>query len=351
MHLFKEYKLYIHTISIILLLINLSYPNDFNREIPGDINGDGFVDIIDVVILVNSILNNNVTSELDINNDGLINIVDVVELINIILDDNFLEPGENAFGSLNSFDIITWNIEHFPKNNTTIDTLAYIIPELFVDIVALQEIESTYSLNTLALDLGNNWISYIAEENSSWGELSFLINTTEVEVTQTPYVILSQYSYYFAYRPPFVLHASYNGDDYVIINVHYKCCDGSEDRRLQASIYLDSYIDNNYNNDKVIILGDFNDLLIDDPNVFTPFLNNPNDYEFTDIDIAQIDMIASWSFPGWPSHLDHIIITNELFGFNQTTETLLIDNIFFNSLSNYDNHISDHRPVGIKLPY
>jgi len=53
----------------------------------GDINNDGNIDVLDVVILVNYILNGD-TSELDgadINNDDVINVLDIVALVNIIL--------------------------------------------------------------------------------------------------------------------------------------------------------------------------------------------------------------------------------------------------------------------------
>jgi len=343
-----KYKLF-----LLIFYLSISFSNYSNREIPGDINGDGIVDIVDIVFLVNNILDGNFSSNSDVNNDNDMNILDVIAIINIIFDEtDYPQPGENAYGSLNSFDIITWNLENFPKSNTTIDTLKTIIPELFVDIIALQEIESTLALNTLTQELGDDWISYIAEENSSWGELSYLVNMNEVEISEPPYTILNQYEYYFAYRPPFVLNViDQVGNPYVIINVHYKCCDGSEDRRLQASIYLENYINTYHNNDNVIILGDFNDLLIDNPNVFTPFLNQTNLYEFADYYISQIDMIDQWSFPGWPSDLDHILITNELFNENYQSNTLLVDDIYFNSIYNYDNYISDHRPVGIKISY
>ena len=335
-----------------IFLFSLIFSEDMNREIPGDVNGDGLVDIVDIVHLVNDILESNFSSNGDVNNDEQINILDIVEIINIIFDDNNVpEPGENAFGSLNSLDVVTWNLENFPKNNNTVDTLSTIIPELFLDIVALQEIESSWSLNNLRNQLGNNWISYIAQENSSWGELAYLVNTNEIEINEPPYTILSQYEYYFAYRPPYVLNITYQNDDYVIINVHYKCCDGSEDRRLQASIYLENYIDTYHNNDNVIVLGDYNDLLIDNPNVFTPFLNQDNKYKFADYYISQLEMIDNWSFPGWPSDLDHILITNELFNYEYETTTILIDEVYFNNLNNYDNYISDHRPVGIRINY
>ena len=348
--MFNKCKYYLYIVLVYGLFFNFIYPS-YERELLGDLNEDGQIDVIDVISLVNAILSNEFLENGDLNSDGINNIIDVVEIVNIILYFEDYEPSENSFGTQSSLDIVTWNIEHFPKNSSTVDTLIHIIPELFVDIIALQEIESSLSLNQLRAGLGTNWVSYIAEENSSWGELAYLINTNEVEITVPPYEILSQYSYYFAYRPPFAINITYQNHDYVIINVHYKCCDGSEDRRLQSSVYLDNYISQNLSNEKVIVVGDYNDLLIDNPNVFTPFLNNPNEYQFTDYYIAQVDMINEWSFPSWPSHLDHILITNELFNLNQTTETILIDNLFFNSTYNYDTYLSDHRPVGIRITY
>jgi len=52
----------------------------------GDINLDGLINVLDVILLVNIILDIGEPSDLaDINADGLINILDVVQLVNIIL--------------------------------------------------------------------------------------------------------------------------------------------------------------------------------------------------------------------------------------------------------------------------
>jgi len=56
----------------------------------GDVNGDGQVNVIDVVQLISFILGNTSPSEnevatADLNSDGLLNILDVVALISIIL--------------------------------------------------------------------------------------------------------------------------------------------------------------------------------------------------------------------------------------------------------------------------
>ena len=55
--------------------------------VKGDVNGDGTVDISDVVALVNIILNgsSDYQAEADVNNDEGIDISDVVALVNIIL--------------------------------------------------------------------------------------------------------------------------------------------------------------------------------------------------------------------------------------------------------------------------
>ena len=54
-------------------------------EMIGDINADGAVNILDVVLLANAVLTGNYFSEGDINGDGENNVLDIVGLVNIIL--------------------------------------------------------------------------------------------------------------------------------------------------------------------------------------------------------------------------------------------------------------------------
>jgi len=57
-----------------------------NDNIIGDLNGDGVIDVLDVVILVTFILNNNsYNSVADLNGDGVIDVLDVVILVTFIL--------------------------------------------------------------------------------------------------------------------------------------------------------------------------------------------------------------------------------------------------------------------------
>ncbi len=53
---------------------------------PGDVNGDGLLDIVDIIIMINMVLGNAEVDYLaDLNDDSLVNIVDVILLVNIIL--------------------------------------------------------------------------------------------------------------------------------------------------------------------------------------------------------------------------------------------------------------------------
>ena len=56
------------------------------QQVFGDINLDGIVNVIDVVLLVNVVLDGDNNFNLgDLNNDGSINVVDIVLLVNQIL--------------------------------------------------------------------------------------------------------------------------------------------------------------------------------------------------------------------------------------------------------------------------
>jgi len=262
------------------------------------------------------------------------------------------------FGSNDSLDIITWNIENFPKSSETIDYITELIQAFHdIDIIVLQEISNQAAFNSLINSLGSDiWVGYRGSDNN-YQSLAYLINTADVEIIDYPYTILDNYEYYFAYRPPYVTKILFNNKEYILIDVHLKCCgDGlldeadsgdEETRRLWANHYLKDYIDTYFYNDNVIILGDFNDELTDQDsnNVFQDFILDPN-YYFADFDIANGDS-NNWSFPGWPSHLDHILMANQSETF--TAVTLRLDDYIIGGWGKYDNNISDHRPVGVSI--
>ena len=62
-----------------------SIGDQFSFFLQGDLNGDNIVNVVDIVQLVNTILENEYSSSMDLNNDLVINILDVLILVNIIL--------------------------------------------------------------------------------------------------------------------------------------------------------------------------------------------------------------------------------------------------------------------------
>jgi len=269
-----------------------------------------------------------------------------------------------SFGETGSFEVITWNLEFFPKNNqTTIDSTAVAMSALNADVYALQEIDNVTAFQELANKL-EDYTGYIIPSEYSNLKLAYLVHKDVEVISHNTILNSSQNSYKFAGRPPYLIEVSYNGSTFHIINIHLKCCgngtlDASdsgdeETRRLGAINLLKSYLDNNLGNKNVMLVGDYNDLLEDNVNnnVFQPFLDDSDNYLFADLTILDLPS-SSWSFPSWPSHLDHILITNELFdefnnAYNYVT-TINMSNFFSNGFNGYDYCISDHLPVGIRL--
>ncbi|MGY8987862.1 MAG: endonuclease/exonuclease/phosphatase family protein [Flavobacteriales bacterium] len=266
-----------------------------------------------------------------------------------------------GFGTDSTFEVISWNIEWFPKNGTTTSNyVETILSNLQADIYALQEIGDTTLLKSVVANIPGYECHF---KSSYYGGLAYVYNTNTVSINNK-YEIYTSQPYWSAFpRSPQVLELTFEGEDYVIINNHFKCCgDGTlntndpsdeEMRRLTAVTLLKQYIDSVFINGRVIVVGDLNDILTDSPtnNVFQSIINDNMNYMFTDMQIA-LGNPTDFSYPTWPSHLDHILITNELFidfqNPNSEIRCIKIDD-YMNNWNQYDNNISDHRPIGIKL--
>ncbi len=263
-------------------------------------------------------------------------------------------------GSDNSLDFATWNIEWFPKNNqTTVNYIVDIIEQLDLDVIAIQELSDTNMFDQMLDGLPD----YTGYYESLWfAGLAYIYKTDVIDVNDI-YEIYTTSPYWSAFpRSPMVMDIDFMGQNYIFINNHFKCCgDGSlnsnnesdeEMRRLSASNLLKQYIDNNLSNKNVIVLGDLNDDIAESSlnNVFQTILDDPENYRFVDMDIAT-GSSSNWSFPTWPSHLDHILITNELFDqfSNSDVQTIKLDQYLSGGWNEYDANISDHRPVFMKL--
>jgi endonuclease/exonuclease/phosphatase family metal-dependent hydrolase len=253
-------------------------------------------------------------------------------------------PGTNQ-----SLDIVTFNVETFPINGyTSVIAVANLLKTINADVYALQEVASESGFNQL-VDLMPGYVGLFYLINNSDWNLAYIYKVSEISVINASARLLFTDSQYFP-RPPFEIkiHHSTTNLDIYLINNHLKCCGGSDNEtsRRIASEMLKDYIDTSRPGDAVIVLGDLNDEITGtgSENPFLNFINDPSDFRFADMGIAQGSQLW-WSYPSYPSHIDHILITNELFSRTDTTVVFKAAPCY----SDYSIYISDHRPVGIRL--
>ena len=208
-------------------------------------------------------------------------------LLNIFIFSQDLE--DLSFGDDNSLDIATWNIEWFPKNgDTTVEYVTQILEQLNLDVLAIQEVDDRDMFDQIFNELTN----YTGYYESAWfAGLAYIYRTDLVQVNSI-YEIYTTSPYWNAFpRSPMVMDMSFMGENYFIINNHFKCCgDGNldmndngdeEKRRYDAVNFLKEYIDTYLPDEKVIVLGDLNDDIAESPqnNVFQNVLNDTENSE------------------------------------------------------------------------
>ena len=270
-----------------------------------------------------------------------------------------------AFGTTETFDVITWNIENYPKHNPeTSDKLVTILPSLKADVIAIQEIASTTSLGQM-MNLIPNWSYFVSGSGDGYTTVGMLYNTQTVQIDSFATIFASDRNPFP--RAPLLVKLHWQGQEIILISVHLKAMgdnvinesdpDDEEVRRRLACQKLDAYIESHFANKKVIVMGDMNDQ-IQEPaatNVFLSFINKPAEYLFTDMPIAQNITSQTCSYPGYTSQIDHILITNELYNAfdatNHYVKSIQIEKFISGGWSGYDHIISDHRPVGARFKF
>lgn len=270
---------------------------------------------------------------------------------------------QGRVGTDSTLEVMTWNIENFAKRGAvTAVAVIDVVNGLQVDIIALQEIENLTYFQQVREGL-THWTGDRATSAYASVNLAFLYPVDGPVEVSAVYEILTSYRRELP-RSPFVLEGSLDGKEFVVINNHYKCCGNNdidetdnydeETRRRDASLLIDDFIRTHFPDRGVIVVGDFNDELTDrtSDNVFQNFLGAPDYYRFVDLPIAQDDN-ALWSYPTWPSHLDHILITHQLFDAHQAQGSLVevapLHEMLGQGWGAYEKDVSDHLPVVLRL--
>ena len=245
-------------------------------------------------------------------------------------------------------EVVTWNIEQFPKlGQRTIDSVANIITSLNADIYCLQEI-SNMSMFLELVEILDGY-SYVASNATEYLNLVVLYKNNQF-VIRNQSNLFTDNMYEFAYRPPLRLEMTFLGEnaiDFTLINMHLKCCDNGFNRRIASSSVLYDYLNLSVEAGVVnhIVVGDWNDDISDpyNENSFNIFLDDSDNYKYVNYDYANSGYIIAVSYPNYPSFIDHIMISKDLFeqAGNGDIQTIRLGDY----ISGYDQIISDHRPV------
>lgn len=248
----------------------------------------------------------------------------------------------------NGIEIVTWNIEQFPKlGQRTIDSVASIITSLNADIYCLQEISDLSKFIDLVEILDG--YSYVESNATEYLNLVVLYKKNQF-IVRNQSDLFTDSMYDFASRPPLRLEMTFTGEspiDFTLINMHLKCCDNGFNRRVSSANILYDYLNTSIQEGVVnhIIVGDWNDDISDQysENSFNIFLDDTENYKYVTYENANSGTNIHDSYPSYPSFIDHIMISKDLFdeAENGDVQTIRLGDY----LSGYDQIISDHRPV------
>jgi endonuclease/exonuclease/phosphatase family metal-dependent hydrolase len=286
------------------------------------------------------------------------------------------DAGTADAGSTLSFSLANWNIEWFgdPYNGPTddvlqLDNVQAVIADAGMDFWGLAELVDTTEFNALKQQLPGydgfmaNDSSRVSSAYSSTGAPYY--STTEQKVgvlfrsdvvsVRSAQLILTARDYEFAGRPPLRvdLRVTRNGTsvDLVAIVMHMKALADrdSYDRRASAALLLKDYLDTYLPNERVIVLGDWNDdvdvsIAKDStsgsylPTPFQNFLDDTTNYTFV---TRPLSLANQRSTVNNSQFIDHQLVSNELMASYVSNSTQLLKP----GIYNYGNTTSDHYPV------
>ena len=263
-------------------------------------------------------------------------------------------------GSPDTFDIATWNIEWFgaalgPSNDELqFNNVLKVIRSADIDLWALQEVSDPDDFQRLLDSLGTGYDGYLATY-SQQQKTAFLFKTDVITVRSVKHV-LESFEDDFAGRPPLELEATVAADPnrtVTLITVHMKANSelASYEKRLAAAGRLKNHVDfTSLNSEMVILLGDFNDLLIGSitsgqVSPYKAFTDDGADYLFATEDLAR-DGRSTYCGNNCASGsaIDHILMTNELFGPYIDASVDNYDEVLA-AIPGYLSNTSDHLPV------
>jgi len=260
-------------------------------------------------------------------------------------------------------DVATWNVEWLGESGygPTDENLQYnnvknLIAQTDFDVIALQEMSNG---NTF-FNLSDFLFSKYGALNSTFQatqKMCFFYKKSMFEIipSLSKNILLQYANYEFATRPPLQVALQTIGGDktdtlYFIV-VHMKANTGNTaskqeayNRRKAAADYLKTYIEQDLQGKKCIVLGDWNDDLNKSifNNLQTPYQQLLDDgYQFATKPLSDAGK-RSYAFGG--GMIDHILLAKSIDSFYISSSAKVFDGVG-SYITNYSNTTSDHYPV------
>lgn len=293
-----------------------------------------------------------------------------------------------------TFDVVTWNLEFFGAASEDYggeefgpadealqsQNVKTILENINADIIAVQEVSDEVAFMQLVSQLRN--YDAVCSDRYSYSfdgpddafppqKVCFIYDTTTVAVISARSMFEALYdsartvdpsrlpgyptgnpsSFYSSGRLPFMLtvNAAIEGasERIILVAMHGKsgANSGDYDRRLYDAMVLKDSLDNHFSNEKIIILGDFNDDLDNSiaaglPSPYEAFVNDTSWYMAVTKALSDAGAKSTIEFG---DVIDHQIISNGLRDVYMNGSAQVIAP--FGQVYNYGVTTSDHLPV------
>jgi len=298
----------------------------------------------------------------------------------------------NTFDTNNTLEVVNWNIEWFGASGNGPSDKAQqaanvktIFGNLNADIYGLSEVVDTTLFRNSSLPAGYNVIfsdfgSYADDKNHSGypqaQKLAFMYRTDIIKPVRWFGVLRdtyypsnltnngtnSPYKNWSSGRFPFLMEAKVlvNGVEETVyfIEIHAKANTGdaaaqndSYDRRKGGALQLKQYIDANLAGKKIIILGDFNDVLNPDKTIapkpagtgtsYSDFTTDQTNYFPVTLPLS---LAGKRSTAGFATVIDNVIINKNLNNHYLSNSAEVLDQVT-SLVSSYSSTTTDHYPI------
>jgi len=271
-----------------------------------------------------------------------------------------------------SLTVAEWNLDFFGRADAgpTDDDLqathvAAVMAQVNPDVWALEEVcdEGHFAdvVQSVSASTGRPMVALLANDpnlgnpyadyGGTWGQkTAVLFDSSVLAVVDAQLVYRRAWGANFSSRDPLEVHFKVRatGAELWILVVHLKALAELDayDVRVQASQDLQGYVNQVHANDRVMVIGDWNDdldgsILAGKPSPFENFLDDPA-YQFATLPFANAQESTTADHTGHP--IDHHLITAPLFQALVPGSAEIIKP----NIAGYADNTSDHYPTVVR---